>query len=160
VGFYFEFECILSIFTRFAAAKAVQATHADIDLLKTQLSEARQRRSNLLQYEGLAKNVNKYPDRPQLRKRQRDAEQQLQAAEAEAAEVEGKLHSRRQQFALLMSTITDLESMFSLEDSQAAGAAAASGSQQIAEEGELPEASPAAQGSSSNGDSDGDMDLK
>lgn len=149
-------------------------TKDDIESLKTQLSGARQRRSNLLQYEGLAKNVNKHPDRPQLRKRQRDAEDELQRAEADAAEVESNLAQRRQQFSLLMTTIADLENMYTLESGKVASATAAAASQQQAEEGELQEDSsgsgaagspaadagtPAAQ-AEADADSDGDATLK
>ena len=147
-------------------------TQTDIESLKTQLSEARQKRSNLLQYESLAKNVNKHPDRSQLRKRQRDAEEQLEHARNESAEVEAKLAERRQQFSLLMTTIADLENMYALESAHAATATAASSTQQQPEEGELAEstspgapasgetsAAPAAAKGGDGGDSDGDADL-
>jgi ATP-dependent Clp protease ATP-binding subunit ClpA len=149
------------------ADAAVEATQLDISSLNTQLDEARERRSNLQEYESLASDVNKHPDRSQLRKRQRDAEASLLGAQDEAAEVEKQLQSRRQQFALLMTAVADLEAMYVLEDEQIAGtaAAAARAQQTTALEAESESATNRSNAADTEtkgdaADSEGDVNLK
>lgn len=103
------------------------ATEGDIASLKAQLEAGRTRRSNLLQYEGVAKTVNALPDRGELRKRQREAEGEAAEAAATAATLEAQLAARREQFTLLLATIADLQSQFTLEGAAEAQAAAGAG---------------------------------
>ena len=93
---------------RSTLARRAEATQAEIESLKSELSRARRKRRRLEEYEGVRRLIVKEPPRSHTSQELSKLAEEVKALQDEHASLLRKKEIRRKQFSLLLTTIENL----------------------------------------------------
>merc|ERR1739844_509889 len=101
----------------------IRKAEEDIRKTKEELVQARKVRRNRMEYEAMAKVINKNPDRFTQGSKIEDIKLEIEHLKLTEATLEDKLESRRKQFHVLVQSIHNLQSLLDADNEISFGAA-------------------------------------
>ena len=95
----------------------IKMAEEEIRQTKEELVKARIIRRNRMEYDAMAKVINKNPDRATQEKKIEDVQTDIEKLKAKEAALEDKLESRKKQFHVLIQSIHNLQALLN-EDNE------------------------------------------
>ena len=95
----------------------IKMAEEEIRQTKEELVKARIIRRNRMEYDAMAKVINKNPDRATQEKKIEDVQTDIEKLKAKEAALEDKLESRKKQFHVLIQSIHNLQALMN-EDNE------------------------------------------
>jgi len=101
----------------------INQAEADIQEAKKELEQARLVRRNRMEYDAMAKQINKYPSRERTGKNISEVKSELERLRAEEESLDMKLQMRKNQFHVLVNSIHQLQALLDQEEEEEEAAA-------------------------------------
>ena len=100
----------------------IKMAEEEIRQTKEELVKARIIRRNRMEYDAMAKVINKNPDRATQEKKIEDVQTDIEKLKAKEAALEDKLESRKKQFHVLIQSIHNLQALLNEDNEITLGA--------------------------------------
>lgn len=88
---------------------SIDTVKSQIDLYKESLKVAKKIRKNRMEYDVLAKIINKQPDRKETIQQHKQLQEELNELHEERLQLNKKLDTKRKEFSVLMNSIKELD---------------------------------------------------
>ena len=88
---------------------SIDTVKSQIDLYKESLKVAKKIRKNRMEYDVLAKIINKQPDRKETIQKHKQLQEELDGLHEERLQLNKKLDTKKKEFSVLMNSIKELE---------------------------------------------------
>lgn len=106
----------------FLCQNQIKMAEEEIRQTKEELVKARIIRRNRMEYDAMAKVINKNPDRATQEKKIEDVQIDIEKLKAKEAALEDKLESRKKQFHVLIQSIHNLQALLNEDNEITLGA--------------------------------------